>query len=111
MPAATQPFATVVTKDYPGDELSRLDRPGVFRLNIDAGHAVFPTHLGRTPREAPAVPEDPSAADTLVAHPLYGGAGWVSVLNPGPRTTDAVGELLRAAHERARERSERRRTR
>jgi len=27
----TQPFATIVTKNYPGDESSRLDRPEVFR--------------------------------------------------------------------------------
>ncbi|BDY29738.1 DUF6194 family protein [Mycolicibacterium mageritense] len=30
----TQPFATIVTKDYPGDDTCRLDRPGAFRLNI-----------------------------------------------------------------------------
>jgi len=111
VPAATQPFATVVTKDYPGDERSRLDRPGVFRLNIDAGRAHFLAHLGRSPRAVAAAPEDPSAGDTLVAHPVYGSAGWLSVVDPGPRTTGALRELLRAAHERARERSERRRIR
>ncbi|WP_229481522.1 DUF6194 family protein, partial [Mycolicibacterium mageritense] len=29
----TQPFATIITKDYPGDDACRLDRPGAFRLN------------------------------------------------------------------------------
>src|SRR5690606_14238046 len=37
VPARTQPFATIVTKNYPGDERSQLDRPGNFRLNISAG--------------------------------------------------------------------------
>jgi hypothetical protein len=37
----TQPFATIVTKDYPGDEQSRLDRPDTFRLNIAAGNEAF----------------------------------------------------------------------
>ncbi len=34
VPAKVQPFATIVTKDYPDDVTSRLDRPGFFRLNI-----------------------------------------------------------------------------
>lgn len=111
VPTATQPFATVVTKDYPGDELSRLDRPDVFRLNIDAGRQGFEAHLGRSPREVASGAEDPSAQDTLLAHPVYGGAGWVAVVNPGDRTGEVCRELLRTAHERARARSERRRTR
>ena len=32
------PFATIVTKDYPGfDEASNVDREGVFRLNASVG--------------------------------------------------------------------------
>ncbi|WP_040796099.1 DUF6194 family protein [Nocardia higoensis] len=108
VPAATQPFATVVTKDYPGDEQSRLDRPGAFRLNIDAGRDSFAAHLGRSPRESPAAPEDPSIEDTVVAHPVYGSAGWVSVVNPGSRTAGVCRELLGVAHRRARARRERR---
>ncbi len=38
VPTTTQPFATIVTKDYPpGDERSRLNRPDTFRLNVFAG--------------------------------------------------------------------------
>src|SRR3712207_9342837 len=37
----TQPFATGVTKDYPGDEGSRLARPGAFRVNVAAGADEF----------------------------------------------------------------------
>ncbi|WP_427135995.1 DUF6194 family protein [Pseudarthrobacter sp. S9] len=41
MPEATQPFATIVTRNYPGDDQSDLDRPGAFRVNIAAGNAAF----------------------------------------------------------------------
>ena len=36
------PFATIVTKDYPGFDTSpKLDRPGVFRLNLAVGRETF----------------------------------------------------------------------
>ena len=47
--------------------------------------------------------------DTFLAHPLYGFQGWVCVVNPAARTTDAVLDLLRDAHDAARRRYERRR--
>lgn len=91
----TQPFATIVTKDYPGDEGSRLDRPGVFRLNAGVGKEAAARW---------AVPDaDPSAADVVMTHPVYGAAGWVAVVNPRD-----VRELLRSAHGSARSRHERR---
>src|SRR6476469_5279599 len=37
----TQPFATIVTKDYPGDDRSRLDRPDAFRVTVFAGTEAF----------------------------------------------------------------------
>ncbi|WP_435109040.1 DUF6194 family protein [Nocardiopsis synnemataformans] len=108
VPTATQPFATVVTKDYPDDRASRLDRPGVFRLNVAAGREAFVSWTGREPRE-PADPDaDPSAADVVTAHPVYGGLGWLAVVDPGPRTGEAVRELLRTAHGLARSRHRRR---
>ncbi|WP_280204479.1 DUF6194 family protein [Nocardia farcinica] len=108
VPTRTQPFATVVTKNYPDDESSRLDRPGVFRLNFAAGREAFVATLGRTPRENAAPEEDPGAVDTVIAHPVYGGAGWLAVVAPGPRTDEVCRTLLRTAHERARAAYERR---
>lgn len=104
----TQPFATIVTGDQPGDRSSRLDRPHAFRLNIAAGAAEFSRITGSAPRE-PAVPVvDPSAVDVLFPHPVYGELGWLSVVEPGPRTDPTARELLRAAHRHARGRHERR---
>ncbi len=104
----TQPFATIVTKDYPDDEGSRLSRPDTFRLNIGAGDAVFTEWTGHARRERAASDVDPSEADTVFAHPVYGNLGWLSVVNPGPRTRTAVQELLRTAHHLARSRYQRR---
>lgn len=107
-PTTAQPFATVVTKDYPGDEASRLDRPDTFRVNISAGKEAFTRWTGHTPREPATTKVDPSANDTVIAHPAYGTLGWQAVVNPGERTEAATRELLRAAHHLARSRYERR---
>jgi hypothetical protein len=107
IPAATQPFATIVTKNYPGDEASGLDRPGGFRVNFGAGRTAFREWTGREPGDPPG-DEDPSALDTVIAHPVYGSLGWLAVVNPGPSTDDITRILLEQAHNLARARRERR---
>ncbi|MGY1795478.1 DUF6194 family protein [Geodermatophilus sp. SYSU D00525] len=105
----TQPFATVVTKDLPGDRSSRLDRPGTFRVDVGVGREEFTALVGRAPRE-PAGDDEPApdAADTVLAHSVYGELGWVCVVDPGPRTEATVRDLLTRAHARARARHGRR---
>ena len=96
----TQPYATIVTKNYPDDAKSKLDEPGQFRVNINVGHD-----------RAPRIVSDGAGtadADVFVPHPLYGPAGWVSVLNPAESTSEQVIVLLRDAHEAARARASRR---
>mgnify|MGYP000023546704 FL=1 len=108
VPTRRQPFATIVTKDYPGDATSRLDRPGVFRLNVAVGRDDFLRHAGHEARGAAPAGVDPAAADTVFAHPVYGAGGWLAVVDPGPRTDAVVRDLLRAAHRRAGARHRRR---
>lgn len=103
----TQPFATIVTKNYPGDELSGLDRPDAFRVNIVAGKQEFEQILGVPPREAAHAPRADSD-DVLAAHPQYGTAGWLSVVNPSSQTETQVRQLLDSAYNVARRRYERR---
>jgi Family of unknown function (DUF6194) len=105
------PFATVVTKDYPGfDTESRLDRHGVFRLNLPAGRERFVQLFGFLPADLDAHRSEFAfdALDTLLPHPVYGPQGWLSVVVPGPATERQVRELVAHAHERARRRYERR---
>lgn len=81
-----RPFATIVLRNMPGfDEDSDLDRPGVFRLNIDF-----------------------SETNRLMPHPVYGAQAWACILNPAPRRAD-IDQLIRHSHQRAL-RSEDRRT-
>ena len=85
------PFATIVTHDTPGwDEVSHLDRPDAFRLNL---------HVGRT--HVPAISDDNdfSRSDTILPHPQYAAQGWVAIVNPGDR--DQVAQMASLAHQRA----------
>lgn len=97
------PFVTIVTKDYPGfDTESRLDRGGLYRLNIDVGRArleqLFGVPIDELTQQRGRFAFD--ASDCLFPHPTYGAHGWVSVINP--RSTSAqVFELLDAALARA----------
>ena len=100
MPERTQPYGTIVTKNYPDDAESRLDEPGRFRVNIHVGRDRVPQIV-----DEGASPADP---DVFVSHPLYGAAGWVSVVNPAESTWEHALSLLRDAHEAARARASRR---
>lgn len=100
MPERTQPYGTIVTKNYPDDVSSEIDEPDRFRVNI---------HVGR--ERAAQIADagaDPAQPDVFVPHPLYGTAGWVSVVNPDAATSAEVIALLRAAHDDARARAARR---
>ncbi|MEV0298310.1 DUF6194 family protein [Nocardia sp. NPDC050710] len=108
VPATGQPFATIVTKDYPDDTGSDLNRPGVFRVNVNAGKEAFVRWTGHDPRDITDRGGDPSRLDTVLAHPVYGSAAWLAVVNPGRQTREPILELLRTAHDRARTRYQRR---
>jgi len=105
VPQNIQPYATIVTKDYPDDASSRLG-DGRWRVNIHVGTTAFESLLGVTPQDAAT--GDAAAIDTVIPHPVYGALGWVSVINPGERTMPTVLDLLHRAHDDARARADRR---
>jgi hypothetical protein len=95
------PFATVVIHDYAGwDTESRLDRDGIFRVNIAIGRSEFERLLGHAPTKHPAHHDefDYAATDVLIPHPTYASQGWVSILNPAEQTSGQVRQLLDEAH-------------
>ncbi|AEB45473.1 MULTISPECIES: DUF6194 family protein [Micromonospora] len=105
-----QPFATIVEHDVPGfDEASQLDRPGVFRLNLDLGRAEFERRFGFPPKdfEEHRHEFDFARLDTVVPHPGYALHGFASIVMPGPHLLPEVDQLLAVAHARAVDRHER----
>lgn len=109
-PDRRQPFATIVEHDVPGfDEASQLDRPGVFRLNLDLGRAEFERLFGFPPKafEDHRDAFDFARLDTLVPHPGYALYGFGSIVMPGPQMLPEIDRLLAIAHGRAVDRHER----
>jgi uncharacterized protein DUF6194 len=99
-PTRRQPFATIVTKDYGEfDNLSQLDRPGVFRLNIGVSRETFQRLFGYLPgkKSAESAEYDYAALDTLMPHPVYAPQSFVCVLNPRPETFETIKPLLAEA--------------
>ena len=104
VPHGQPPYATIVTKNYPGDTSGDLDQPGRWRLNIHVGRSTFIEVVGADPRIDP-VAVDFTAVDTVLPHPVYRRQGWISIINPGVRTQALTVSLLRKAHEAARRRA------
>jgi hypothetical protein len=96
------PFATIVTGDR-YDQVSELDRPSVYRLNIGLPKSEYVARFGAPPscgNGAGAHDQsfDYTARDQVLPHPVYGAQYWVCVLNPGEHTLALVQELLTVAH-------------
>lgn len=104
VPQRQQPYATIVTKNYPDDRSSDLDRPGRWRLNIHVGRDAYVGLIGQRPREEPDAELAYDAVDTVLPHPLYRTQGWIAIVNPGERTSALALRLLGEAHRRAAER-------
>jgi hypothetical protein len=100
-PSHQMPFATIVTKDYGEiDNVSHLDRPGIYRLNIGISRDTFRSLFGYLPNE-----EDPSstvydyaASNTLMPHPLYAKQAFVCILTPDHDAFESIKPLLTEAY-------------
>jgi erythromycin esterase-like protein len=109
-PDRRRPFATIVEHDVPGfDEDSELNRPGVFRLNVELGRTEFARRFGFEPAqfEDHRAEFDFARTDRLVPHPGYALHGWAGIVVPGPHLLDELDTLLAHAHARAVDRHER----
>ncbi|WP_241474851.1 DUF6194 family protein [Nocardiopsis xinjiangensis] len=100
-----QPYATIVTKDYPGEPESGLAPEGRWRINVHVGNKDRAELAGGPERSGEP---DFKAADVLLPHPVYGAQGWIAVVAPGESTTPTLLTLLIRAHDDAKERARRR---
>lgn len=99
-------FATIKEKDGEHDRSSKLDREGIFRLNIGLNKTAFLSLFSHVPSRPPkgGVIEgnyDFEKVDLILPHPVYGWMGWVSVLNPSVSTFFSCKELLQDAYQKA----------
>lgn len=105
IPERTMPFATLVTNDdY--DQISLLNRPGIFRLNIGVSKTTYHSLLGPQPFPPGAsgivdTGHDFTALDQLMPHPIYGHLFWTCVLNPSDKTFQTIKPLLAEAYNAA----------
>ncbi|MGW4096531.1 DUF6194 family protein [Mycobacterium sp. NPDC004974] len=107
VPQREQPYATIVTKNYPDDTSCDLDQPDRWRLNIHVGRSAFIEVVGADPRVDPTA-VDFTAVDTVLPHPVHRAQGWISIINPGAHTQALAVNLLGGAHDAARRRAIRR---
>ncbi len=101
------PFATLAGEDNEFDKVSRLDRPGVYRLNIGVGRETYRRLLGPQPM-APGdsgtvdTGHDFSVLDQIIPHPVYAPQSWISVLCPSEGLFESsVKPLLEEAYNMA----------
>ncbi|WP_350275976.1 DUF6194 family protein [Kribbella sp. HUAS MG21] len=85
-PERQQPFATIVTGDH-YEQVSRLDEPGSWRLNLGLTKSTYTSLFGAVPTERDAdwvlaSGYDYAARDTLMPHPFYASQYWVAIVNP-----------------------------
>jgi hypothetical protein len=105
-PERQHPYATLITGER-HDRVSRLDRVGVYRLNIGVTRQTYRGLFGAPPRDrerdADGVLDtglDYTVLDTVLPHPVYATQNWVCVLVPTATTFETVvAPLLDEAYE------------
>ncbi len=99
------PFATLASTDNEYERISKLDRPGVFRLNIGVSRQTFQSLFGADKIDPKNY--DYTALDRIMPHPDYYPQSFICVLNPSPATFERVRTFLAEAYELARARFDR----
>lgn len=97
-------FATLKGQDDDYDNVSNLNRPSVFRLNIGISKPTFQSLFGDQPMPSAReidTSHDYTSLDQLLPHPVYGRMHWVCVLNPSEATFETVQPLLAEAYDLA----------
>jgi hypothetical protein len=91
------PFATIASSDNEYEQISNLDRPGVFRLNIGVSRETFQSLFGTAKVDVGSY--DFTALDVIMPHPDYSPQNFICVLSPSEATFEKVRVLLAEAYE------------
>lgn len=92
------PFVTLADADNEYDDVSNLDREGVFRINIGVSKATFASLVGDgAGQEAGEI--DYSVLNVFLPHPEYAKQYFVCILNPAGENVEVTQQLIVEAHE------------
>jgi hypothetical protein len=90
-------FATTISSDYEYDNISNLNRPGAFRLNIGVSKQTFQSLFGTD--EVNLRDYDFTALDVIMPHPEYAQYHFICVLSPSEATFQKIRPLLAEAYD------------
>lgn len=102
-------FATIASNGNEYEQVSKLDRPGVYRLNIGVSRETFRSLFG-TKKINPGN-YDFTKLDTLLPHPEYSSQSFLCVLSPSEATFETLRPMLAEAYDIAMDRYNRRKAR
>lgn len=88
------PFVTIADCDQEFDRVSKLDRDGVFRINIGVSKGTFDALVDREDRRYC----DHRVLDRFLPHPHYAKQNWVCILNPVGEKAEQARRLIGEAH-------------
>ena len=89
------PFVTIANADNDFDNVSNLNRDGVFRVNIGISKETFKCLLNA---ESSSAPVDYSVLDVFLPHPHYSRQHFVCILNPSNENVETTKRLIVEAH-------------
>lgn len=99
---------TVKEKDGDNDKSSKLDKDGVYRVNLGMRKHTFSKVFGSIPaRSGKGCVVDMdynfSSTDELLPHPVYAWMGWICILNPSKERFEELKPFIQEAYEYAKE--------
>lgn len=89
-------FATIASNGNVYEQISKLDRPGVFRLNVGVSREMFRSLFGVG--KINLGDYDFTALDVIMPHPEYSSQFFVCVLSPSEATFERIRPLLADAY-------------
>jgi hypothetical protein len=99
---------TFKEKDGANDQASKLNRPGLYRLNLGLSKTQYTEQFGAPPSRPAAgktveTGHDFTVVDQITPHPIYGWMSWCAVINPSLATIEIMWPWVADAVQRARQ--------
>ena len=96
-------FVTIANPDNDWDNVSSLNREGVFRVNVGISKETFKSLIVKSDDEL----IDYSILNTFLPHPEYAQQNFVCILNPSGKNVEITKKLIEEAHSIAAKRLQR----